>query len=286
MISSLHFSHSLEISCNFNKVFTITNTFDSDELDVLFSDDDEYEDLLIPQSLSSSSTLIFECVAQNLTTTFENRTVTKINGEYTNLVTSDDIQALTIHLQNTPFLPLSIGDHFKNLKKLNVMKSNVQYLMTGDLKGLTKLEVLNLKNNPIKQLGHDFFNGMSNLKVINFAECHLKMIDAEAFEPLINLQDIDLKYNECIDEQYSKRNFESMKMVVKKSCQGTHIPYSMEEKCVEEVEEQKESSSVLLILSIIILSLITAILVYALIKIRKELQKGSWNEMTTNTEGL
>jgi hypothetical protein len=260
-------------------------------------DDEDYGDFSsllkpLPQSTSNSN---YECTAQNLTTYFENRSVTKINGDHVNTMSNNDVKILTVHLQNTPFLPLNIGEHFKNLSFLNVIKSNVQHLMSGDLSGLEKLELLNLKNNPIKQIGHNFFQGMSSLKILILAECHLKMIDAEAFDPLINLREVNLRDNDCINEFYSIAfNDEftyKMKILIKNNCQGVYISYNFEEKCIEankqELKEDSTSiSSVLLIFSIVVLSLFTAIFVYALVKIRKELQKDSWNEVHMNSENL
>lgn len=283
LINLIDFSNSLELNCVFLK-FSEQFEIESDEF-FPFNTDYGYEDLWSSPSLALPIS-DYECVAKNLTTTLENRTVVKINGDHAKKKSIDDVQIVSINLQNTPFLPLKIGDHFKNIKRLSVHKSNVQFLMKGDLNGLESLEDLSLKNNPIKQIGHDFFKGIKNLKYLNLAECHLKMIDAKALQPLIKLVEVDFRYNNCIAKLYTKTSFDEMKNVIKSNCQGFYETFSFEEECKQKDEHKKSTStttSVFLIFTIIILSFIIVIFIYALIKIRKELQKGSWNEMAINS---
>lgn len=229
----------------------------------------------------ASSESDYECIAQNLTTSFEDRSITKVIGDHTIGKFSSNVTDLTIHMQNTPFLPLNLGAHFPNLRVYRIHKSNVQHLMTGDLNGLKKLKVFSVSKNPIKQLGHEFFNEMSQLKLVDFEHCHLKRIDAEAFDKLINLVALDLTYNDCIDVS-SHFEFLGIKKLIKTSCQGEHAPIDNDSAigCEGFSEERTSFVDVFLTFMIVILLLIAISLAYAVIKIHRGIRQNSWNEMT------
>ena len=89
--------------------------------------------------------------------------------------------------QYSPYLPLKVGDFYKNLEILCIANSNVQHLMQGDLKGLDKLEVFDVSHNPIEQLGPDFFKGHGSIESVAFYNCHLKIIDTFVLDPLEKL---------------------------------------------------------------------------------------------------
>ena len=89
--------------------------------------------------------------------------------------------------QYSPYLPLKVGDFYKNLEILCIANSNVQHLMQGDLKGLDKLEVFDVSHNPIEQLGPDFFKGHGSIESVLFYICHMKIIDTFVLHPLEKL---------------------------------------------------------------------------------------------------
>lgn len=239
-------------------------------------------DSLKPKTVESE----YECKAENFTTSFEERNITKIVGDHIAGKFNSDVTILTIHLQNTPFLPLNIGAHFPNLKKYIILKSNVQHLMTGDLVGMEKLEYFGAPKNPIKQLGHEFFNGMSELTTIDLHDCHLKRIDAEAFDQLTKLTSIDLNRNDCIDASSGfELGFSRLRAMIERACQGEHAPidkYNVIGCKLGDTEGGITLTDIVIIFIVVIFSLIAICLVYAVIKIHKGIRQNSWNEMTNN----
>jgi hypothetical protein len=192
-------------------------------------------------------------------------------------------------MQNCPFLPLNISSFFPKLEILQVTKSNVQHLMTGDLDGLDSLKDLVLSNNPIDQIGHDFFLGAKSLMNINFDDCHLKKIDAQAFDHLTKLRSISLENNDCISNFYSSSpayNEYTLRRHVKPSieqnCQGTPREFqeSIQEKCLRRAEQSGNTFlDTFVIVTLVLLVAIVSILVAVFVYTFQKTFKGNWSQM-------
>lgn len=141
----------------------------------------------------------YACIAENLTTTELNRTVTAINGTHLKGQSNDYVTMVMIQHQNCPVLPINLGEHFKNLKVLYVMKSHVESLTNKDLEGLTKLKIFDVSYNPIRKLHKDYFTGHESIEIVSFYDCSLNFIEKGALEALTNLKEGHFQYNECVD---------------------------------------------------------------------------------------
>ena len=141
----------------------------------------------------------YACVVHNLTTTETNRTITVINGTHMEGKTNDDVIKVMIQHQECPLLPINLGEHFKNLKILYVMKSHVRELTNKDLDGLTKLKIFDVSYNPIRILTKDFFVGHETIEIVSFFSCSLVYIENGTLEVLTNLKEGHFQYNECVD---------------------------------------------------------------------------------------
>lgn len=151
---------------------------------------------------------MYSCNAENVTTTWNNRYVTEISGKHLPGMENKDVKFLSIFHQNCHFIPKNLDRFFPNLEDLTIRKSNVQFLMTGDLDGLNKLKTFDVASNPIEHIGEDFFSGHSSITSISFHFCNIKKVDFGAFNDLKNLSSIDFEDNECIDttKNFNKRN--------------------------------------------------------------------------------
>ena len=151
---------------------------------------------------------MYTCNAENVTTTFNDRNVTEISGVHLAGMDNNAVRFLSIFHQNCHFIPRNLDQFFPNLEDLTIRKSNIQFLLTGDLDGLNKLKTFDVASNPIDHIGEDFFSGHSSLTSISFHYCNIKKVDFGAFNDLKNLSDIDFEFNECIDsrQDFSKRN--------------------------------------------------------------------------------
>jgi Leucine-rich repeat (LRR) protein len=166
----------------------------------------------------SSSKPVYFCFAVNFQTFANDRNVTAIQGIHLDNKTNDDVELLMVQKQFCPYLPIQLGDHFKNLKSFNMMDSNVRHLKDNDLDGLDKLEVFSVSHNPIEKLNANFFKGHSTIQTISFYNCHLKIIDSKALDPLTNLKEAFFDENYCIDMK-SKGNFTKLKIEIAEKCQ-------------------------------------------------------------------
>lgn len=143
----------------------------------------------------------YACIAKNLETTLENRTITEVKGNHIKGKTNDDVQKILIHNQNCPVLPINIGKFFKNLETFYVMESQVKILTNDDLKGLDKLRIFDVSHNPIERIENGYFEGKSTIEMLSFYKCALKFVGSSALDPLINLKEGHFQYNHCIDYQ-------------------------------------------------------------------------------------
>jgi hypothetical protein len=78
----------------------------------------------------------YTCCAKNLQTSLDDRVVTAIEGHHLENKTNNDVKHFMAEEQYCPYLPLGLGEHFKNLETYDVWNSNVSHLMAGDLDGL------------------------------------------------------------------------------------------------------------------------------------------------------
>lgn len=141
----------------------------------------------------------YACVAHNLTTSYENRTITAINGTHIEGKTNEDVLKVMIEHQNCHLLPINLGEHFKNLEILYAMKSHVSHLTKNDLDGLTKLKVFDVSYNPITTLLKDYFVGHETIEIVSFYSCSLVLIENGTLEALTNLKEGHFQYNKCVD---------------------------------------------------------------------------------------
>lgn len=220
------------------------------------------------------------CNAIKFEISFADRNVTEVSGIHITGYSNADVKSLVIQGQNCLFLPLNIGSHFPDLKRLSITKSNVQHLMSGDLDGLDKLQELDLSKNPIEQIGHDFFLGKSQISKIVFNYCHLKKIDVQAFDPLVSLSFAYFNYNKCIDMiAFDKIEIRMLKQTIRKACQGTLQVLKPKHSKVCEKNPSKSYLSISITTIIILFAVIAAVLSALLIRIHKTIFKGDWSAM-------
>ena len=87
---------------------------------------------------------MYSCNAENVTTSWNNRYVTEISGNHLPGMDNKDVKFLSIFHENCLFIPRNLDKFFPNLEDLTIRKSNIQFLMNGDLDGLNKLPTIQL----------------------------------------------------------------------------------------------------------------------------------------------
>lgn len=108
----------------------------------------------------------YACIAQNLETSENNRTITDVKGPHLGAKTHEDVVSLHIEGGKGQFLPLNISGTFKNLECLHVSKPDVVVTYT-DLKDLEKLKNFVLSN----KINSDFYQ-----TIVLFLKEHSLMI--------------------------------------------------------------------------------------------------------------
>lgn len=145
--------------------------------------------------------LDYACIAGEMTTTKNDRSVTKIAGAHLDDESNETVVKLLVESGSCPYMPLNISSHFKNLEILYIMHSGLEFLTAGDLEGFTKLRMFDVSHNPIKALGKDFFKGQRKIQSISFYGCELEYIQPGVLDPLVNLRIAYFDKNVCIDFQ-------------------------------------------------------------------------------------
>lgn len=165
----------------------------------------------------------YSCVVSDLSTSYNDRFVTTIHGQHLEGRTNEDVVKVLIEHQSCPYLPINLGEHFKNLDTLYVMKSKVMHLTNDDLTGLTKLKILDVSYNPIKRIHSDYFKGHGSIEIISFYDCDLNYIEVGALDPLVNLKEGHFQFNECIDFRGDDVELlPSLKQEIKEGCEDPH----------------------------------------------------------------
>lgn len=230
----------------------------------------------------------YACIAQNLRINLFDRNVAEVKGLHDAPKTNDDVEKVFIKKQFCPYLPLNLGRHFKNLKTLYVMNSNVQYLMDGDLDGLPKLKNFDVSHNPIETISKDFFKGHGSIEIISFFDCHLKVIDPRALDPLENLREAHFQYNVCIREDFlgsDVKKINDLKAEIRKNCnQKTNVEkiFAETKSCMSEMNQEMSfaTRNANLIISFFLIVVIG--LSVALIQIFRNAFRNNWRELRDN----
>lgn len=241
---------------------------------------------------------MYTCVVNNFHNSLNDRKVTEITGNHESGKSNSDVKQIFFKHQNTPYFPLGLGNFFPNVEIFYIMKSNLQYLMNGDLDGLDNLKIFDVSHNPVEYLTKNFFAGKSTIRKISFYDCHLKKVEDGAFEGLTGLKAFFFDQNPCIDIRFDGDNFydsrsdkaeeyiydiydkckglnHSMRSNLTEICHATNI-----EKHI--LENDEHSSSMWSTLSIILLAftmLLNIIFAFLLVKILRNNFGGNWHEM-------
>jgi Leucine-rich repeat (LRR) protein len=98
-----------------------------------------------------------------------------------------------------------IGRKFKNLKFLEIQKSNVEKIHLNALQYLTNLEWVRLASNKIEGIDGPIFRNNKQLKYVDFRSNRIKRLHPELFAGLSNLdQALFTTGNVCINKDYIK----------------------------------------------------------------------------------
>lgn len=225
------------------------------------------------------------CVVKNFHTTFSDRKVTNIIGKHQDGKSNDDVHKIYFKFQNCPFLPTNLGQFFKNLEIFNIIKSNVQHVLPGDLNGLSKLETFDASHNPIEEIDKNFFRNCTSIKKILFVDCHIKKVERGALDPLINLKYASFDFNDCIpvnsDDDYG---LESLKANLNDKCDGKGYVIKQRKDvaaCNSDLNDRK-TSYIFMIVGLVFgvsLLVIITILSVVLLKIYQNYFRSNWHEL-------
>ncbi|KAG5683948.1 hypothetical protein PVAND_013204 [Polypedilum vanderplanki] len=239
----------------------------------------------------------YTCLAQNLQTTLNERTVTEVVGDHIFGKTNNDVEKVFIQHQNCHCIPRNLGEFFPNLKILYIMKSNVQYLMDGDLDGLDKLKIFDVSHNPIDQIGENFFKGHSSIMIISFYDCHIKKVTPGSLNSLTNIERMHFEGNACVDQRFDVDSSSSLEEVCENiydKCHGNdHVLKSNQTETCDSlkhskiaeikrestIEESSNSLSTILMILLLLTIVLNIIFAISFYRIFKSNFNGSWHEM-------
>ncbi|KAG5683947.1 hypothetical protein PVAND_013203 [Polypedilum vanderplanki] len=229
-----------------------------------------------------NSNLLYTCNGFNVLTLYEDRTVTKIVGEHIEGNTNNDVIHFYAKFQNCHYIPLGLGKLYPNLEYLTIKKSNLQFLLPGDLDGLKKLKSVDFSFNPIEEINANYFSGHDEIENLNFYNCHLKKVDSGAFDLLKKLNFIDFNLNYCYSEQIRVFEIKDYLPDLYDKCNGHGVTIKVHEPEICEsfdIEARLSDWIKLGFAFIIFLLIVITILVIALLRIYSRNAHKNWHEM-------
>ncbi|XP_070507834.1 uncharacterized protein MAL8P1.12-like [Chironomus tepperi] len=162
-------------------------------------------------------------VQNNLMINSKNVEIQTVGGSHKFGKTSHDVSGLSINDKKILFMPVNLGQRFKNLFAIKVNQGRLKEISQNDLKSFEKLKYLNLDANDIESLDDDLFEFNLKLEIIWFEGNRIKNVGMSVFDNLIYLNDIDLNGNVCISKRMSNtRGMDDFLREVKKNCFDAH----------------------------------------------------------------
>jgi len=145
---------------------------------------------------------LYRCLVKiNPSISHSSVTIHNISGNHINNNSHNNITFLAIEKKTVEYLPLNLGEKFKNLVGLKVKNGKLKEIHQDDLKRFTNLKHLNLDDNNLEALDNDLFEFNTKLKIIWLANNKIKSIGKTTFDRLTKLSDLDLSGNICTQER-------------------------------------------------------------------------------------
>lgn len=110
----------------------------------------------------------------------------KIGTFYSNI---NPLNSLTIHNQQTLFLPTNIAEKIPALTTLNVTYSGLAEINKNVLKNLDKLSTLILEGNKLQEIPPDSFEYLINLMKLDLSKNRIEQLESGVFNNLDKLKD-------------------------------------------------------------------------------------------------
>lgn len=113
-----------------------------------------------------------------------------------NKLKTDSVISLDLKSDPATKIFAGIGETFRNLTQLLIVKQSTKFIFRCDFENLEKLEVLNLNGNQIEFVPENAFWNLTNLKVLNLQGNKIKSFAAQTFENLIKLSQVNFADNQ------------------------------------------------------------------------------------------
>ena len=146
----------------------------------------------------------YSCDVHSLKIDEPHTIISIVSGTHFPDLGNSDVKFVGINDQNIKFLPINFAQHFANLRRIQVTKSQLEYITKNDFLGLTQLTHINIENNKLKELPCGVFDTNKRLQQLHFEENSLNKIGKNIFKPLPLLSLAHFRKNECIDKDVDK----------------------------------------------------------------------------------
>ncbi|CAO1323877.1 unnamed protein product [Diamesa tonsa] len=158
----------------------------------------------------------YTCFVNSLDNSFNNMT---IDG-YTGTDKVFELKAIWIENTTTTYIPANLGS-VSNLIAFLVQKSQLVEIKAENFIGMNNLEYLSLQGNNLTSVPSNAFSFLPKLKIIWLDYNQIKFIGSGVFDKLTILDDVFLKRNICVDNNYKGRStFPQLKEHFKAKCQN------------------------------------------------------------------
>ena len=126
----------------------------------------------------------YSCDVHSLKIDEPHTIISIVSGTHFPDLGNSDVKFVGINDQNIKFLPINFAQHFANLRRIQVTKSQLEYITKNDFLGLTQLTHINIENNKLKELPCGVFDTNKRLQQLHFEENSLNKIGKNIFKPL------------------------------------------------------------------------------------------------------
>ncbi|KAG5667766.1 hypothetical protein PVAND_015736 [Polypedilum vanderplanki] len=126
--------------------------------------------------------------------------------------TDDDVKFFDIeNVDNLKYFPRNLGNVFKNLELIFILRSNLIEITSEDLKPFPKLKFLRLHGNSIEIIREDLFIHNPELEAFSLDDNKIIHIDPKTLSHLNKLRSVGLSDNIC---KFNKSNAETRSEVL------------------------------------------------------------------------
>ncbi|CRL08203.1 CLUMA_CG020936, isoform A [Clunio marinus] len=140
--------------------------------------------------------LYYSCEAVKLQVLFENTTIQDVKGDHARGKRNVDVTSLDVSDKLVKLIPIGIGSHFPNLKKLVLKNTFLGKINENDFSDLVSLKELIILGNDITSIENGSFSNLKQLEFLDLSNNNIESLPSMIFDRNANLKFLYLTNNQ------------------------------------------------------------------------------------------